>query len=186
MYERIVVGTDGSETATRAVETAAEVARAWNAALCVTAAYAPKLTPDQRFNWEATPEDARWRLSAGSMADEVVQEAVRRARAAGGPALDVDGRAEPGNPADVILRVADAVDAGMVIVGNRDMTGWGRLRGSVGHTLTRRAACDVLVVDTVGALAGSRGRHIPMLARPSSHGHRRVRAGSGRMGTFRA
>ncbi|MBV8959560.1 MAG: universal stress protein, partial [Actinobacteria bacterium] len=31
MYERIVVGTDGSKTATRAVETAAEVARAWDA-----------------------------------------------------------------------------------------------------------------------------------------------------------
>ncbi|MBV8692427.1 MAG: universal stress protein [Actinobacteria bacterium] len=152
MYERIVVGTDGSKTATRAVETAAEVARAWDARLCVTAAYVPKLTADQRSNRAETPENVRWRLSAGAIAEAVVQDAIRIARAVGGDNLQVDGRAEPGKPVDVILQVAGTIDAGMVIVGNKGMAGWGRLRGSVGHTLTRRATCDVLVVDTIGAM----------------------------------
>jgi nucleotide-binding universal stress UspA family protein len=39
----------------------------------------------------------------------------------------------------------------MVIVGNRGMTGLGRVRGSVARTLSRQAPCDVLIVDTVGS-----------------------------------
>lgn len=155
MYERIVVGTDGSETATRAVLAAATVARAWDADLCVTAAYTPRLTAEQRYNWELVPEDVRWRLSAGAVAEAVVHDAARRAQKVGGRALGVDTRCEPGGPADVILNVANDVGAGMVIVGNRDMVGRRWLRRGVGHALARRAGCDVLVVDTVGALAPS-------------------------------
>jgi nucleotide-binding universal stress UspA family protein len=152
MYERIVVGTDGSETATKAVEAAAQVAARHAATLCVTSAYAPRLTADQRAHWQETPEKARWRLSAGSIAEGVVQEAVAHARAAAGDGLEVHGRPEPGDPVGVILQLVDELDADMVIVGNRGMTGLGRLRGSVASRVSRLAPCDVLIIDTVGAV----------------------------------
>ena len=168
MYERIVVGTDGSETATRAVLAAAGVARAWDADLCIAAAYAPKLTADQRYRWHEVPEDVRWRLGAGVTAEAVVHDAARRAQRLGGRTLGVDTRCEPGRPAEVILQVADEVGAGMVIVGNRDMVGRRRIRRGIGHALARRAGCDVLVVDTVGAGAAACSASIrrPLFASP--------------------
>ena len=150
MYDRIIVGTDGSTTATRAVETAARVARAHNATLVVASAYVPKLTQQQKTCWEQTPEDARWRLSAGAMAEAVVEQAVDHALATAGTGLDVVSRAEPGDAVDVMLDLVTQVDASMLVVGNRPRPGLRRLRGSVAGDLSRRAACDVLVVDTVG------------------------------------
>jgi nucleotide-binding universal stress UspA family protein len=51
--------------------------------------------------------------------------------------------------------VAEAVDADLIVVGNRGMKGTRRLLGSVPNTVAHHAACDVLVVDTVDALVAS-------------------------------
>jgi len=150
MYNCIIVGTDGSPTASLAVETAARMARAHHATLLVASAYVPRLTMEQKTSWHELPEDVYWRVSAGSKAEAVAADAVDRARNAGGGRIDVSGRAEPGDAVDVMLDLADKMQADVVVVGTRPRPGLGRLRGSVARDLSRRAGCDVLIVDTVG------------------------------------
>jgi nucleotide-binding universal stress UspA family protein len=55
-------------------------------------------------------------------------------------------RAEGG--ADALLHVAEAVDADLIVVGNRGMTGLGRVLGSVPNTVAHHAPCAVLIVPT--------------------------------------
>jgi len=150
MYDCIIVGTDGSPTASLAVETAAQMARAHHAKLLVASAYMPKLTLEQKTSWHELPEDVYWRVSAGSKAEAVAADAADRARATAGGRLDVSCRAEPGDAVDVMLDLAGQVRADVMVVGNRPRPGLGRFRGSVARDLSRRAGCDVLIVDTVG------------------------------------
>jgi nucleotide-binding universal stress UspA family protein len=56
------------------------------------------------------------------------------------------------HPATAILSVAEAVGADLIVVGNRGMQGTRRVLGSVPNHISHHAHCDVLVVDTVGAL----------------------------------
>jgi len=54
-----------------------------------------------------------------------------------------------GDPAEGILRVADAVDADLLVVGNRGMTGAKRfVLGSVPNTLAHKCSCSILIVNT--------------------------------------
>jgi len=61
--------------------------------------------------------------------------------------------AVPAHPATAILSVADAVDADLIVVGNRGMRGARRVLGSIPNNVSHHAPCDVLVVDTVDAMA---------------------------------
>ena len=63
MIRSIVVGTDGSETATKAVREAAELAAALNAGMEIVSAYEPVGT--QRLKEEArqVPEDLQWMVT---------------------------------------------------------------------------------------------------------------------------
>jgi nucleotide-binding universal stress UspA family protein len=149
VYHQIVVGTDGSSTATRAVESAARLAAAHDAQLLVIVAYPSG--PDRRLEAErrACAEHDRWRFTPGAVAESTMLAGVQAARAAGGPGLRVEGRADIGAPVDVLLGAAAACDADVLVVGNR-VTWWQRLTGNgIGAVLSRRASCDVLVVDTV-------------------------------------
>lgn len=157
MYERILVGTDGSETATRAVEAAASMTRVHGAALTVAYAFPPGQTPALRAAQREAPEEIKWRLSPGALAETTVQHAVEQARAIAGDELRIIGRSEPGHPVTVLLGLIDELDPDALVVGNRDMPGRLRLRRSVARALARRAACDVVAVDTLRLREARRG-----------------------------
>ena len=150
MYERVLVGTDGSATATRAVEAAAVVARAHDAELIVAHAFAARPTLRQEQAWHDAPEEVRWRLSLGAVAEATVGDAVERARVRAGTELVVRARCEPGRPVTVLLRLADELNPDALVVGNRDLHGWLHTRRSVARGVSRKAACDVIIIDTVG------------------------------------
>lgn len=63
LYDVIVAGTDGSDTALRAVEHAARLAVATGARLELVSAYTP--APERRLRREAqdAPEDVRWMIN---------------------------------------------------------------------------------------------------------------------------
>lgn len=157
MYERVLVGTDGSGTATRAVVGAATIALNSGAELTIAHAFSPRPSSNLQRAWLVAPEDLRWRLSIGTIAEATVQTAVERAHAVAGDDLPVVGRWEPGGPANVLLGLIDELDVDAVVIGNRDMTGWVRGHRSVGRALSRRARCDVVIIDTTGR-RGNRGR----------------------------
>jgi nucleotide-binding universal stress UspA family protein len=151
MYQQVLVGTDGSMTATRAVEAAARIARAHDAELTIAHVFNPRQGLRQEVARAEAPDEFKWRLSPGGAADTIVEGAVDRARvAAGDGSLRVRTRSEPGRAIPVLLGLIDDMDPDALVIGNRDMPTRLRFRRSVARTLSRRATCDVVIVDTLG------------------------------------
>ncbi len=146
MFKSIVVGTDGSDTATQAVRQAVDLARAVGAKLEVVSAYEP--VPAQRLAEERrqAPEDLQWAINPREDVDATLERAAEIARAAG---LEVAVYARQGDPADAIIDVAEEQEADLVIVGNKGMTGAKRfLLGSVPNKVSHHAPCSVLIIRT--------------------------------------
>jgi nucleotide-binding universal stress UspA family protein len=123
-YRTVLVGTDGSITAGRAVERAVAVARASRARLLV-----------------AYVGDAD--------AGRTVVDGVSAQHGESGVAMD--GHLLTGDPADALIGLARAEKVGLIVVGNKGMTGAQRfLLGSVPNKISHQAPCDVLIVHTTG------------------------------------
>jgi nucleotide-binding universal stress UspA family protein len=147
MFSSIVVGTDGSETATKAVRQAAELARAVGAKLELVSAYEP--VPAQRLSDERrqAPEDLQWAINPREDVDATLEAAAKVAREAG---IEVAVYARQGDPADAILDVAEEREADLIVVGNKGMTGAKRfLLGSVPNKVSHHAPCSVLIIRTI-------------------------------------
>lgn len=146
-YQKVLVGTDGSETATAAVRQAAELAAATGAQLIVASAYQSHPHDVAKAQAEA-PEEIRWRITDAGLAEQHVTEAKQAALGAG--AGDVDTRIELGEPADVIINLAEEVGADVIVVGSKGMSSPSRfLLGNVPNKVSHHAPCDVLIVHTV-------------------------------------
>jgi nucleotide-binding universal stress UspA family protein len=143
----LVVGTDGSPTATKAVEAAARMAVTTGQPLTITLGYRSRSAAQLAATWQDVPESERWRVSPGAQGEDLVQRAVSFAREVTNGDLEVRGRCEPGDPAGVLVGVAHDVAATSVVVGNVGMRGWAQ-RWSVPQRVLHRARCEVLVVDT--------------------------------------
>jgi nucleotide-binding universal stress UspA family protein len=146
MFNRIVVGTDGSETATEAVATAVELAKMSKAKLEIVSAYEP--IPQQRLREEG--EGISGDVSYAVNPREDVQFVLDKAAAVAKKAkVDVVTHPREGDPADAILDVAEENNADLVMVGNKGMTGARRfLLGSVPNKISHHAPCDVWIVKT--------------------------------------
>jgi nucleotide-binding universal stress UspA family protein len=78
--------------------------------------------------------------------DATLKEAAAQIDEAGVP---VKTYAREGDPADAILDVAEEEKAGLIIVGNKGMTGAKRfLLGSVPNKVSHHAPCSVLIIRT--------------------------------------
>jgi nucleotide-binding universal stress UspA family protein len=147
MFRSIVVGTDGSDTATQAVRQAVDLAQAIGAKIELVSAYEPVAA--QRLSQERreAPEDLQWAINPREDVDATLDAAAELARAAG---VAVDVYPRQGDPADAILDVAEEQEADLVIVGNKGMTGAKRfLLGSVPNKVSHHAPCSVLIIRTV-------------------------------------
>jgi nucleotide-binding universal stress UspA family protein len=132
MFKSILVGTDGSETATEAVRQAVSLAKSVGARLQIVSAY--------------EPEDLQWAISPREDIDGTLAAAAAIASAEGVP---VDVYARQGDPADAILDVAEEQGTDLVVVGNKGMTGAKRfLLGSVPNKVSHHAPCSVLIIRT--------------------------------------
>jgi nucleotide-binding universal stress UspA family protein len=60
----------------------------------------------------------------------------------------VKTRSVPGNPADVVVAVAEEVGADLIVAGSKGMRGARRVIGSVPNTIIHRAPCHVLIAKT--------------------------------------
>jgi nucleotide-binding universal stress UspA family protein len=143
MGEAIVVGTDGSDTAKRAVEEATRLAKAFDAELHIVSAYKP-LTG---AHVSGAPEGAAkvWQPLPDSRVEAILAEAAASARF-----RDVKHKTHMSadDPADALMDVAKEVHADMIVVGNRGMQGARRVLGSVPNKITHHAPCNVLIVST--------------------------------------
>jgi nucleotide-binding universal stress UspA family protein len=118
-YARLLIATDGSPTATRAVATGMELAAAVDAPVLLLHV-----------------GDAR-------RGDEVLTRTIREH-----DPERIDPQTVEGDPAGRIVEVAKAEGCDLVVVGNRGMTGARRFTGSVPSRVAHKAPCHVLVVKT--------------------------------------
>jgi nucleotide-binding universal stress UspA family protein len=146
MFQAIVVGTDGSETAGEAVRGAIELAKAIGATIELVCAYEPVSGQRLREESRQAPEDLQWMVNPREDVDATLRDAAERIAAAG---VQVNTYAREGDPADAILDVAEERGADLIVVGNKGMTGAKRfLLGSVPNKVSHHAPCSVLIIRT--------------------------------------
>jgi nucleotide-binding universal stress UspA family protein len=142
----IVVGTDGSDTASEAVRQATGLALKLGARVYLVSAYEP--VPESRLRDERlqVPDDLQWTINPRADVDRTLEQGAAGMREAG---VQVETLAREGDPADAILDVAEEREADMIVVGNKGMTGAKRfLLGSVPNKISHHAPCSVLIIRT--------------------------------------
>ncbi|KKL18432.1 hypothetical protein LCGC14_2475580 [marine sediment metagenome] len=146
MFSRIVVGTDGSDTAKEAVQRAAKLAKQVGAALDVVSAYNPVPASRLREEERGVPGDVVHLVGPREDVNATLAQASEEIEALG---LETETFAREGDPADAILDVAEEKGADLIVVGNKGMTGAKRfLLGSVPNKVSHHAPCSVLIVRT--------------------------------------
>jgi nucleotide-binding universal stress UspA family protein len=147
-YGSIVVGTDGSETAERAVGQAAALAVAEGARVVVVTAYTPGAA-GTAASVDIVPEDIRFTLTDRVQAEELAERGRQLAKAGGASKVVVQAIA--GDPANVLLEAAKDFDADLIVVGSKGLTSAAHfILGSVAASVAHHAPCDVLVAHTTG------------------------------------
>jgi nucleotide-binding universal stress UspA family protein len=146
MFQTIVVGTDGSETARKAVREAVGLAKSVGASVGIVSAYEPVSGQRLREESRQAPADLQWAINAREDVDATLREAAEDVEDEG---VEVETFAREGDPADAILDVAEERDADLIVVGNKGMTGAKRfLLGSVPNKVSHHAPCSVLIIRT--------------------------------------
>ncbi|HUO49773.1 MAG TPA: universal stress protein [Acidimicrobiales bacterium] len=149
MYGSIVVGTDGTDTAARAVDAAAELARRFGARLHLVSAY--RSAPVVLAGVGIAPVGAAAGVPDESeLADEAIGLLEGIAAGLEDSGIEVETHAWPGEAVDALLSVAEAYDADLIVVGSKGMAGPRRILGSVPNSISHRADTAVLIVKTTG------------------------------------
>lgn len=142
-YRRILVGTDGSETAALAVRHAAGLAKAHGAQLVLVSAYG-QASP---LGTDGVPDDLAWTTTGGGQAQDKLDAARAVAREEGLEELRTV--AAQGDPAEVLVSTAEELLCDAIVMGNKGMSGASRfLLGSVPNRVAHHAPCDVLIIRT--------------------------------------
>ena len=140
MANIILVGVDGSDTARKAAQTAAELAVATGATLHVLTAF----DKDEIEKIEVGTD--MWDVSSYDEAESVAETAARTIKDTGAV---IEVSAMQAKPADSLVERAKDLDARLIVVGNRRVQGIGRILGSVAASVAQHAPCDVYIVKTV-------------------------------------
>ncbi len=134
MIQRILVATDRSDTATRAVDWAAEMADRYGAELLVLQVVAPEHMIGSAAH-------------GGDHTAELAELAQRCAGARGRARVEYDSQ-----PAEAIVQIAEEEHADIVVVGNLSMSNRTEfLLGSVPNRVSHTAPCTVVIVNTADA-----------------------------------
>ena len=134
MFSVVVVGTDGSETAGRAVASAAQLAGEMGATLHILSAYGPTMRRDLD------------RLAhGGGSVQAVLDDAAASVAEAG---CRVEAHELSGDPAEAIMGFAYDNDADLIVIGNKGLGGVKGMLGSVPAKIVKQSPCSVLIVKT--------------------------------------
>jgi nucleotide-binding universal stress UspA family protein len=146
VFTRIVVGTDGSETAAEAVRQAVDLAKLAGAQLSIVSAYEPVSERRVAGEQQDAPADVQHEIGPREDVNLILEGAAAEAKKAG---IEVQTHPVQADPADAILNVAEETDADLIVVGNKGMTGARRfLLGSVPNNVSHHAPCSVIIVRT--------------------------------------
>ena len=143
MVETIAVGTDGSDTAQKAVDFAMDMAERYGARLVIASAYTPVGEDKLRKEQKEAPQEIQWSINPSEEVDDTLRKVEEQAKERG---LDYTSEARNGDPSDVIVAVAADNDVDVIVIGNKGMHR--RILGSVPNTVSHKAPCSVLIVKT--------------------------------------
>jgi len=138
----IVVATDFSETARRALVRACELAKTHSARLVIVNSLTLDPLPLGGPELMVLPPDFETQVREASL--KALSDWVEEARAKG---VAAEAELETGSPADAIVAAAKRLGADLLVIGTRGNTGFKHLLlGSVAEAVVRDAACPVLTV----------------------------------------
>jgi nucleotide-binding universal stress UspA family protein len=143
MFKTIAVGTDGTETADKALGVALDIADRYGARLLILSVYTPVSRKELAREREESPEEVQWSIHEEERVDAILTRALHRARAIG---LDSEAVARTGDPADVICELASEHNVDLLVIGNKGMNR--RVLGSVPRSICQHAPCSVVVAKT--------------------------------------
>ena len=143
MIQTIAVGTDGSETAGKAVDFALDMAKRYGAKVVVASSYKPVSEGRVRKEQEEAPQDIQWSINPMEDVNDALRAVEEKAKARG---LETTSEAQEGDPADVLCAIAEKHNADLLVVGNRGMQR--RVLGSVPNSVSHKAPCSVVIVKT--------------------------------------
>lgn len=138
MISTVAVGTDGSATAAEAIEQAAEIARRFEARLVLLSAF-----NDSSYAGTGEDIELQWAENTSARVRSMLE---RLEEELGQSGIECETRADEGDPAEVLVRLAEECGADLLVIGNKGMKR--RLLGSVPNTVTHKAECSVLVIKT--------------------------------------
>ena len=143
MIEKVAVGTDGSETANKAVDFALDVAEKFGATVVICSSYRPVSEDKVRRDQREAPEDIQWSINPTQEVDATL--AGRRA----GPGAAAS-RPSP-RPARATRPTCSATSPRSTAPtcwwsGNKGMQR--RVLGSVPNSVSHKAPCSVVIVKT--------------------------------------
>jgi maltose/moltooligosaccharide transporter len=145
VYDRVIVGSDGTPNGLRTVSHAAGVAAAADAQLVVVSAYNPERQGDGANGGRTT--SVRRELFGEEAAREALRASVRQLQKE--RVRNIKQRIVEGDPAKALLEVAGDNPANLIVVGNR---GLGAERnealGEIPREVVKCAVCNVMVVQT--------------------------------------
>ena len=144
---KILLATDSSEEAELALSTAIDLANTTNSQLHVVTvgpwnpdpAYA---VHEASLRWETYEQASE---AIGKEVQDILDNQVRKIEEGGGTVQEAHLRR--GRKDEEIVRVAEEIGAGLIVMGSRGLGGLKRsLMGSVSDSVMRHAHCPVLVV----------------------------------------
>lgn len=140
-YKVIVVGTDGSERAGVAVREALDLAGLTGGTVhAVHAIHTPAVVFEDAHAAQVMMNEMRDHSDA--IQQNLLEDAKRRG-------VTVEFHSSAGEPANALVELAERVNADLVVVGNRGMSGVKRfVLGSVPNKVSHHCPCSLLIVDT--------------------------------------
>ena len=143
MLETIAVGTDGSDTAAKAVEFALDLAQKYGSHVVIASSYRPVTEDRIRREQREAPGDIQWSINPTEDVDAALRGVEEKAKERG---LTTTSEAREGEPSDVLCDIAEQYDADLLIVGNKGMHR--RVLGSVPNSVSHKSPCSVVIVKT--------------------------------------
>jgi nucleotide-binding universal stress UspA family protein len=144
MIATVAVGTDGSETAGKALAAALDLAEHYGASLVLLSAYSrqPRSSGMPRLSGGGA-WDADWASNDAKSAERILAIAAESATERGIECTSAMGEGDAG---EVLVNLAEQHGVDVIVVGNKGMHR--RVLASVPNTVTHKASCSVFVVKT--------------------------------------
>jgi nucleotide-binding universal stress UspA family protein len=143
LISTVAVGTDGSDTAAKAVEFALDLAGRYDAKIVFLSAYKPVSDSQIKREQRDAPEDVQWQINPAEDVEPALRDAGELADERG---IKWDCEARDGDPSKVLVELASKHNADILVIGNKGMQR--KVLGSVPNSVSHNASCHVLIVKT--------------------------------------